>query len=104
MVVEIKEKKVNDQILLELKGAVQNQRVEVFFRGRDGVLRYQGRFCVPEVGELRHHIPVEAHNFRYSIHLGAAKMYRDLSEVFWWDNMNRDIAYFVGVSALTPNK
>ena len=53
LVVEVKEKQENDPILLELKGAVNNQRVEVFSQWGDGVLRYQGRLCVPDVGELR---------------------------------------------------
>ena len=33
LVVEVKEKKDTDPILLELKGAVHNQRVEVFSQG-----------------------------------------------------------------------
>ena len=91
LVVKVKEKQDNDPILLELKNAVHNQRVEVFFQGGDGVLRYQDRLCVPDVGELRKHILVEAHYSRYSIHLGATKMYRDLREVYWWSGMKRDI-------------
>ena len=78
LVVEVKEKQDSDSILLELKGAVNNQRVEVFSQGGYGVLRYQGRLCVPDVGELMQHILAEAHNSRYSIHPGATKMYRDL--------------------------
>ena len=50
LVVEVKEKQDSDSILLELKGAVNNQRVEVFSQGGDGVLLYQGRLCVPDVG------------------------------------------------------
>ena len=100
LVVEVKEKQDSDPILLELKGAVRNQRVEVFSQGGDGVLRYQGRLCVPDVGELRQHILAEAHNSRYSIHPGATKMYRDLREVYWWNGMKRDIADFV---AKCPN-
>ena len=69
--------------------------MEVFSQGGDGVLRYQGRLCVPGVGELRHHIIAEAHNSRYSIHPGATKMYRDLREIYWWNGMKRDIADFV---------
>ena len=95
LVVEVKEKQDSDPILFELNGAVHNQRVEVFSQGGDGVLRYQGRFCVPDVGELRQHILAEAHNSRYSIHPGATKMYRDLQEVYWWNGMKRDIAEFV---------
>ena len=56
LVVEVKEKQDSDPILLELKGAVHNQRVELFSQGRDIVLCYQGRLCVPNVGELRQNI------------------------------------------------
>ena len=93
--VEVKEKQVSNPLLLELKGAIHNQRVEVFSQRGDVVLRYQGRLCVPDVGELRNHILAEAHNSRYSIHPGATKMYHDLREVYLWNGMNRDIADFV---------
>ena len=73
LVVEVTEKQESDLILLELKGALNNQRVEVFSQGGDGVLRYQGRLYVPDVGELRQHILAEAHNSRYSIHQGDTK-------------------------------
>ena len=69
--IEVKEKQESDPILLELKDAVNNQRVEVFFQGGDVVLRYQGRLCVPNVGELRQHILAEAQNSQYSIHPGS---------------------------------
>ena len=69
--------------------------MKVLSQGGDGVLRYQGRLCVPDVGELRQHILAEDHNSRYSIHLGATKMYRDMREVYWWNIMKRDIADFV---------
>ena len=39
-VVEVKENKESSPILLELKGAVHNKRVEVFSEGGDGVLHY----------------------------------------------------------------
>ena len=47
------------------------------------------------MGELRQHILAEAHNSRYSIHLGATKMYHELQEVYWWNGMKRDIEDFV---------
>ena len=95
LIVEVKEKQDNDPILLELKGAVHNQREEVFSQRGNGVLRNQGRLCVPDVGELRKHILAEAHNSRCSIHPGATKMYRDVREVYQWNDMKRDIADFV---------
>ncbi|XP_069146028.1 uncharacterized protein [Solanum lycopersicum] len=91
LVVEVKEKQESDSIFLELKGAVNNQRVEVFSQGGDGVLRYQSRLCVPNVVELRQHILEEAHNSRYSIHPGETKMYRDLQEVYWWNSVKWDL-------------
>ena len=53
LVMEVNENQHSDPILLELKGAVHNQRVEVFSQGGDGVLRHQGRLCVLDVGELK---------------------------------------------------
>ena len=71
---EVKEKKDNDPIFLEHKGAAHNERVEVFSHGGDGVLRYQSRLCVPDVGELKNHILEESHNSSHSIHPGATNM------------------------------
>ena len=45
LVVKVKKKQDSDPILLELKGAINYHRIEVFFQGGDGVLRYQGRLC-----------------------------------------------------------
>ncbi|KAH0776452.1 hypothetical protein KY290_007863 [Solanum tuberosum] len=83
LVLEVKEKQDQDPILLELKGNVQKQRVLAFEQGGDGVLRYQGRLCVPMVDGLQERIMEEAHSSRYSIHSGSTKMYRDLREVYW---------------------
>ena len=69
--------------------------MEVFSQGEDGVICYQGRFCVPDVVELRQHILTEANNSRYSIHLDATKMYCDLRQIYWWNGIKRDIADFV---------
>ena len=69
--------------------------MEVFSQGGDGLLCYQGRLCVPDVGELRQYILTEAHNSRNSIHPGYTKIYHDLREVYWWNVMKRDIADFV---------
>ncbi|MCQ7842166.1 hypothetical protein NP236_23545, partial [Salmonella enterica] len=100
LVSEVKEKQDQDPILLELKANVHKQKVIAFEQGEDGVLRYQGRLCVPKVNELQERIMEEAHCSRYSIHPGATKMYRDLREVYWWNGMKRDIADFV---AKCPN-
>jgi len=38
---------------------------------------------------------VKAHNIKYSIQSEGQKMYRDLRQAFWWNNMKRDIAEYV---------
>ncbi|XP_070030105.1 uncharacterized protein [Nicotiana sylvestris] len=34
----------------------------------------------------------EAHSSRYSIYVGATKMYLDLKELYWWKGMKKQIA------------
>ncbi|XP_070025756.1 uncharacterized protein [Nicotiana sylvestris] len=63
--------------------------------GDDGVLRMQSWICVPNVDGLWELILEEAHSLRYSIHPGAAKMYQDLRQYYWWRRMKKDIAGFV---------
>ena len=52
LVSEVKEKQDQDPILLELKANVQKQKVLAIEQRGDGVLRYQGRLCVPMVDGL----------------------------------------------------
>ncbi|XP_075078500.1 uncharacterized protein LOC142164566 [Nicotiana tabacum] len=59
-----------------------------------------GRWCVPNVGELRKQIMTEMHQSRYSVHPGSTKMYHDLRQLYWWNDMKKDIATFV---AQCPN-
>ncbi|GJR49774.1 putative reverse transcriptase domain-containing protein [Tanacetum coccineum] len=37
----------------------------------------------------------EAHKSKYSVHLGADKMYYDLRDRYWWPGMKKDIAEYV---------
>ena len=52
LVVEVKEKQDSYLIFLELRSVVHNQRMEVCSQGGNGVLRYQGRLCIHDKGEL----------------------------------------------------
>uniref|UniRef100_A0A2N9GV60 RNA-directed DNA polymerase n=1 Tax=Fagus sylvatica TaxID=28930 RepID=A0A2N9GV60_FAGSY len=51
--------------------------------------------CVPNDPSIKKDILEEAHRSSYTIHPGSTKMYRDLRETFWWNNMKREIAQFV---------
>ncbi|XP_075091879.1 uncharacterized protein LOC142172027 [Nicotiana tabacum] len=83
-----------------LRESIPQQQQPLFELTRDGVLRYQGRLCVPSVGELRAKILSEAHYSRYAVHPGATKMYRDLRQIYWWYGIKKDIAELV---AQCPN-
>ena len=78
-----------------LKDSVLSKLNESFSLDEDGVLGYQGKFCVPHIDDLRTNIIVEAHGSRYYIPPGSTKMYHDLKEIYWWEGMKRDISMFV---------
>uniref|UniRef100_A0A1U7V646 Uncharacterized protein LOC104212788 n=1 Tax=Nicotiana sylvestris TaxID=4096 RepID=A0A1U7V646_NICSY len=86
LVAEVKEKQLIDPALAQIKEAVLNNNTSTFsLGGEDGVLRCQGRLCVPDVDNLRGRIMEEAHNSRYSVHPGFTKMYHDRKEIYWWN-------------------
>ena len=66
-----------------------------FEQGGASVLTYHGRLCVPMIDRLQERNMEEAHNSRYSFNVDFTKMYYDLREVYWLDNMKNDIEEFV---------
>jgi hypothetical protein len=69
---------------------------EEFVVDESGNLRFRGRLCVPQVGELREMILQESHCGKFSVHPGGTKMYRELRELYWWPRLKRDVTEFVG--------
>ncbi|GJW42775.1 putative reverse transcriptase domain-containing protein [Tanacetum coccineum] len=55
----------------------------------------KGIRVVPLKGEVRTLIMDKAYKSKYSIHLGADKMYYDLRDRYWWPGMKKDIAEYV---------
>ena len=74
----IRERLYDDSHLFVLKDRVQHDDARDVTIGDDGVLRMQGRICMPNADGLQKLILEEAHSSRYSIYPGAAKMYQDL--------------------------
>ncbi|GKB23638.1 putative reverse transcriptase domain-containing protein [Tanacetum coccineum] len=72
-------------------------------RKEDESLYFMDRIWVSLVGGVRTIIMDEAHKTRYSVHLGADKMYHDLRDMYWWPGMRRDIATYVS-KCLTCSK
>ncbi|GJY49005.1 putative reverse transcriptase domain-containing protein [Tanacetum coccineum] len=60
---------------------------------KDRILSAQ-KEAVDESGDVRTLIMDEAHKSKYSVHLGADKMYYDLKDRYWWPGMKKDIAEY----------
>ena len=96
---EIKAAQESDPVMKELKEKVQagqEQRFQVY----QGVLKLNGRLCVPDVLELKQKILHEAHYAPYNVHPGATKMYHDIKATYWWSGLKKDVAKFIA-SCLT---
>jgi hypothetical protein len=84
-----------DPFIAEEIHRIEEGRPSEFHLGDFNSLRFQNRICVPDIPEIKGLILKEAHETPYSIHPGGTKMYMYLKELFWWNNMKRDIAKFV---------
>nr|GEU34256.1 reverse transcriptase domain-containing protein [Tanacetum cinerariifolium] len=61
----------------------------------DRLLCLNGRSWLPCYDELRTVIMHESHKSKYSINLGADKMYQDMKKLYWWTNIKADIATYI---------
>nr|XP_016455770.1 PREDICTED: uncharacterized protein LOC107779799 [Nicotiana tabacum] len=94
-VTEVKERQHEDPELIKLRESIPQQRQPLFELTGDGVLRYQGRLCVPSVGELRAKILLEAHYSRYAQvkaeHQRPGGLTQCIELPLWkWDMINMD--------------
>ena len=85
----INEQQMIDAQMMELRGKVLAGAAGEFSISETGLLRVQGRICVPSDASVRREIMYEVHTTPYSIHPGAAKMYHDLRPLYWWSSMKR---------------
>ena len=63
---------------------VHEGRVGPFTIDGAGVVRFQGRLCIPQKAQVKDDILKEAHRTPYTVHPGETKMYHDLKQNFWW--------------------
>ncbi|GJS82975.1 putative reverse transcriptase domain-containing protein [Tanacetum coccineum] len=63
-------------------------------RRDDSGIYFVDRIWIPSVDGIRKLIMDEAYTLRYSVHLGADKMYYDLRDLYWWPGMKKDIAEY----------
>ena len=60
-----------------------------------GLLTWCDRVWVPDFSGIRQSVMEEVHKFRFSIHPGDTKMYRDLRLIYWCPCMKREITWYV---------
>ncbi|GKB49557.1 putative reverse transcriptase domain-containing protein [Tanacetum coccineum] len=89
---------IKDRILAAQKDVVdesagtQKGLDEMIEQRSDGTLYYLDRIWVPLKGDVRTLKMDEAHKSKYSVHLGADKMYYNLRDRYWWPGIKKDIA------------
>ncbi|KAA0039191.1 pol protein [Cucumis melo var. makuwa] len=86
---------LNDPYLVEKRRLVETGQGEDFSISSDDGLVFEGRLCVPEDSAVKTELLTEAHSSPFTMHPGSTKMYQDLRSVYWWRNMNREVADFV---------
>ncbi|KAL0561633.1 hypothetical protein IC582_002073 [Cucumis melo] len=85
----------NDPYLVEKCGLAEAGQWVEFSISSDGGLLFERRLCVPSDSAVKTELLSEAHSSPFSMHPSSTKMYQDLKRVYWWRNMNREIAEFV---------
>src|SRR3954468_20100443 len=94
---KIKEAQKIDKEIEEIKEKISKGKANGFHKDEHDTLWYGKRICIPQDPELRKLILQEAHNSPYSIHPGNTKMYMDVKERFWCNNLNKDIAEHIAL-------
>ena len=84
-----------ERIRGNIKEALTEGKTTEFHEDEQGTVWFEKRICVPDNPDLKKLILQEAHDTPYSIHPGNTKMYMDVKERFWWNNLKRDIAEYI---------
>ena len=92
---KIKQGQKEDPELIGHKEGVESGKKSDFSVSTDGVIRFQGRLCVPDNGSIKEEILTKPHNTPCSVHPGTTKMYNDLNIHYQWPGMKNDIFKFV---------
>jgi len=92
---EAREEQGKDQELQQIVSELGIEKRKDFRMGRDGILRFRERVCVPRSRVLRKILLDEGHKSRLSLHQGMTKMYKDLKATFWWTGMKTYVADYI---------
>ncbi|GJU75830.1 putative reverse transcriptase domain-containing protein [Tanacetum coccineum] len=82
-------------MLIENLRESDNPRKEKLELRADGMLCLNNRSWLSCYSDLRTLIMHDSHKSKYSVHPGSNKMYQDMKKLYWWPNMEVDIATYV---------
>jgi ribonuclease HI len=91
----LREASKGDQELEKIKDAFKEGKANGFHEDEQGTIWFEKRICVANDPDLRKLIFQQAHETPYSIQPSNTKMYMDVKDRFWWNNMKRDIAEYI---------
>lgn len=77
------------------KSESHNEQLRDFNIDSHGCLRKKNRLVMPSDSVLRRDILDDCYCSKYTIHPGSIKMYADISRLYYWEGMKRDIASYV---------
>lgn len=80
---EIRKAQLIDEELCGLRSIVNDGSAARYSVDFEGLLRFNGRICVPKNDLLKGRILNEGHSSPYAIYPGADKLYKDLKVHFW---------------------
>jgi hypothetical protein len=86
----IREAQKGDKEIEKIRDALKEGKASGFSEDEQGTIWFKKRVCVANDLDLRKIIFQEAHETPYSIHPSNTKMYMDLKERLWWNNMKRE--------------
>ncbi|XP_058076310.1 uncharacterized protein LOC131224880 [Magnolia sinica] len=81
-----------DELLKKMRERVRNDGKSEWRIGTNVGLWYRVRLYVPNLKGLREEVLNVAHNSKLAMHPGSTKIYQDLKQNYWWDNMRKEIA------------
>jgi hypothetical protein len=91
----IKAAQLEDPECAKIKQLLVEGKTKEFCLKEDGLLTHFKQVYVPGIRELRKEIMSGTHHSPYTVHPRGTKMYHDINELYWWNNMKKDIAKFV---------
>jgi len=91
---EIKKAQISDPYFDRLKSDICKGKCPKFVIRDDGILSFRVCISVPNYKDLNEKIMNKTHNTPYSIHPEGSKMYKDLGQNFWCNNLKNEVAYY----------